>query len=200
MNSTRLPTRQVPVVVRSCSHLIVTQPSRYNFGARSVHKRDHTGRRWPHVSRNWATMPTVETAEAPGTSGIDTLLEKLSSKKAEWARLPVENKIGILREVRQRLLHQPVAWAKASAQLVKRDSSEVSAALPSWSRHAALHAPPSMRRCLIRDHSYLPCPHILPCHVSQPSGSSGGTAGAAAAHRTHPNVCPCRCHGQLPLG
>ncbi len=61
---------------------------------------------------------------------IDTLMEGLAARKVEWACLPIDEKLAILREIRARLLDQPVAWAKSSASGVKREPSEVRPAFP----------------------------------------------------------------------
>lgn len=52
-------------------------------------------------------------------------MERLSARKAEWAALPIPQKLDILREIRARVLDQPLSWARASAQDVKRDPSQV---------------------------------------------------------------------------
>ena len=93
-------------------------------------------RRPPHAARNAAhklltrrsqrrVMLQAAGGAAAEAARIDGIMERLSAKKGEWAALPVGQKVALLQEVRARLLHQPLGWARASAQEVKKDSSEV---------------------------------------------------------------------------
>lgn len=76
------------------------------------------------MCRLQAPAPTAG-ADAAALARIDGLMEGLAAKKAEWAALPLREKVGLLQEVRRRLLGRPLEWTKASAQLVKRDTTEV---------------------------------------------------------------------------
>lgn len=60
--------------------------------------------------------PTINLAQ------LDSKLCTLSSKKREWAKASVQDRIHVLKEIRQRINENAVEWAKATASIRKTES------------------------------------------------------------------------------
>ena len=63
--------------------------------------------------------------QAAELARVDEVMGNLAAHKAEWAALPIPEKILLLVQIKARLLHQPTAWARAAAQEVKHEAAEV---------------------------------------------------------------------------